>query len=97
MKIKELMIRKTASTLNVCWELSEGEQSSYELFLMKGGSVAERIKASDKAMRCSLKTLIEPMKEYALLLTVRSGELLTTARAGFFSSKDGELCRSLSY
>lgn len=96
MKIKELTIRKTdADKLHISWSLSDGDQTSYELFLIRGGSVAEQIKENSAAMKCTLQTTAEPMRDYALLLTVRSGELLSTARAGFFSGKDTELCRCM--
>ena len=98
MKIKELNIRKNRTAqLNVSWELSGGDQSSYELFLIQGGSIVERVKMSGKSMRCSLRTLIEPMKEYALLLTVKSGSLLSSVRTGFFSGRNAELSQSVSY
>ena len=97
MKIKELMIHKNnMDKLCVSWNISDGDQSSYELFLIKEGSIVERVKTSGAVMKCSLRTLIEPMREYALLLTVKSGELLSCARAGFFSGKS-ELSQSVSY
>lgn len=98
MKINELIIRKSNSAkLDVSWKLSDGDQSSYELFLIQGGSIIERVKASSAAMRCSLKTMVEPMKEYALLLTVKSGQLLSSARAGFYSGTEAPVSQSISY
>lgn len=97
MKIKELMILKNSmDELSVSWNISDGDQSSYELFLIKEGSIVERVKTSGAVRKCSLRTMIEPMREYALLLTVKSGELLSSARAGFFSGKS-ELSQSVTY
>ena len=77
MKIKELMIRKNnAEKLDVSWEISDGDQSSYELFLIREGSIVERVKTPSAAMRCSLRTIVEPMKQYALLLTVNDPDNL---------------------
>lgn len=98
MEIKELIIRKTnAAKLELSWELSDGDQSSYELFLIQGGSIVERVKTSSAAMKCSLRTMIEPMKEYALLLTVKSGQLLSSVRAGFYSDSNAPTLQSISY
>ena len=96
MNIKELYIRKNdTAKLDVSWRLSDGDQSSYELFLIENGSVIERVKAPDTVMQCTLQTILQPMKEYALLLTVRSGQLLSSARAGFYS--DHLLCQRVAY
>ena len=98
MKIKELIINKTkAKKLDVSWELSDGDQSSYELFLIQGGAIVERVKMSSAAMKCSLRTMVDPMKEYALLLTVKSGKLLSSVRAGFYSGSDAPMSQSISY
>ena len=98
MKIKELMIRKNnTEKLDVSWTISDGDQSSYELFLIREGSIVERVKTSTGAMRCSLRTIVEPMKQYALLLTVKSGQLLSTARTGFCCGGGDQLCQSISY
>lgn len=98
MKIKELIINKTNSArLDVSWQLSDGDQSSYELFLIQGGSIVERVKASSAAMNCSLRTMIEPMKEYAVLLTVKSDKLLSSARAGFYAATDAPMSQCISY
>lgn len=98
MTIKELIINKTdAKRLDVSWRLSDGDQSSYELFLIQGGSIIERVKATSVAMQCSLRTMIEPMKEYAVLLTVKSGRLLSSARAGFYTATDKPTSQRVSY
>lgn len=97
MKIKELKIRRSNEKLDVSWDISDGDQSSYELFLIREGSIVERVKMSGAVMRCHLRTIVEPMKEYALLLTVKSGELLSSARAAFFSGKGSEVSQSMSY
>lgn len=98
MKIKELMIRKNnAEKLDVSWEISDGDQSSYELFLIREGSIVERVKTPSAAMRCSLRTIVEPMKQYALLLTVKSGQLLSSVCTGFYSGKGVELSQNISY
>ena len=98
MKIKELIIRKNnASKLDVAWKLTDGVQSSYELFLIQGGSIVERVKTSGASTGCSLRTIAEPMKEYALLLTVKSGQLLSSVRAGFYTGTDAAQYQSISY
>ena len=97
MNIKELIINKTDAALDVSWRLSDGEQSSYELFLIQGGSVIERIRMSSDTMRCSLHTVIEPMMEYAVLLTVKSGRLLSSARAAFYAAADKPTSQCVSY
>lgn len=98
MRINELIINKTnAAKLDVSWKLTDGDQSSYELFLIQGGSIVERVKMSSAAMKCSLRTMVEPMKEYALLLTVKSGQLLSSVRAGFYSGTDSPMSQSISY
>lgn len=97
MKISELIIRKTAADLDVSWKLSEGGQSSYDLFLIREGAIVERVRQTTDAMKCTLHTITEPTKEYALLLTVRSGKLLSSVTAGFCSPKDSQLCQTVSY
>lgn len=98
MFIKDLCISKIdTKTPELSWSLSNGEQSSFELFLIQGGSVAEMIKESSGVTRCSLRTMIEPMKEYAVLLTVKSGRLLSTARVGFHTASDTPLPRRVLY
>lgn len=98
MRIKELFIIKTdTKRLEVSWSISGGEQASFELFLIQGGSIAEMVKESSDVRRCSLRTTIEPMKEYAVLLTVKSGHLLSSARAGFFIDADMPLSQYVSY
>ena len=97
MNIKELIINKTDAALDVSWRLSDGEQSSYELFLIQGGSIIERVKRSSAVMTCSLRTMIEPMKEYAVLLTVKSGRLLSSARAAFYAATDKPTSQCVSY
>ena len=98
MRIKELIINKTdAKQLDISWQLTGGDQSAFELFLIQGGSVIERIRMSSDTMRCSLHTVIEPMMEYAVLLTVKSGRLLSTARAGFYAAADKPMSQCVSY
>lgn len=98
MKISELNIRKTESAdIDVSWRLSDGDQSSYDLFLIEGGSIVERVRMSTGAMKCTLHTITEPMKEYALLLTVRSGMLLSSVLTGFCTQKDSSLYQSVTY
>ena len=97
MTIKALNIRKSNNTpLDVSWELSGGSQSSYELFLIREGSIIEMAKSTGEAMKCTLHTIVEPMKEYALLLTVKSGKLLSSVRAGFIPDKDAPLYQSVT-
>lgn len=98
MKIKELIINKTsADTLELSWKLSNGIQSSYELFLIRRGSIIESVKMSSEAMKCSLHTIIEPMREYALLLTVKSDRLLSSVRAEFYAASDKPISQSVCY
>ena len=98
MKIRELIINKTdVAGLDISWRLTDGAQTSYELFLIQGGSVVERVKRSSGVMRCSLCTRIDPMKEYAVLLTVKSGRLLSSARAGFYAAADKPMAQCVSY
>lgn len=85
MKIKELTICSIQTNrLAVTWKLSDGEQISYDLFLMQKGTVIERAGAFTGVTGCTLHTAAEPMKEYSLLLTVRSGGILSTVRTGFY-------------
>jgi hypothetical protein len=98
MTIRELIINKTdMKQLDISWRLSDGAQSSYELFLIQGDSVVERVKRSSDTTRCSLCTTIDPMKEYGVLLTVKSGRLLSTARAGFYAAEDKPMSQYVSY
>lgn len=98
MKITELIIHKTdAADLDVSWRLSDGDQSSYDLFLIQEGSIVERVRMSTDSMKCTLHTITRPMKEYALLLTVRSGKLLSSVLAPFCAQKDAALYQCISY
>ena len=98
MQIKELIINKTnAARLEVSWRISDGGQSSFDLFLIQGGAVAERVREISDVTQCSLQTMIEPMREYAVLLTVRSGGVLSSARAGFFAAADKPITQCVSY
>ena len=98
MKIKELSIRKHyTKSLEVSWSLSGGVQSSFDLFLIENGSVVERVRQSGDIRHCILRTFTEPMKPYSLLLTVRSGQALSTVRTGFFAGKDSPRYQSIIY
>ena len=48
-------------------------------------------------MRATLHTIAEPMKEYALLLTVRSGSRLDAVRTGFCTQRDATVNQRTSY
>lgn len=98
MIINELCINKIETKRpEVSWSISGGEQTSFELFLIQGGSVAEMVKASSDVTQCSLRTMIEPRKEYAVLLTVKCGRLLSSARVGFFVDTDHPIPQCVSY
>lgn len=98
MKIAELRIQNTAANgFDVSWRLSEGDQSSYDLFLIEGGAIIERVRRSGDRMRATLHTIAEPMKEYALLLTVRSGSRLDAVRTGFCTQRDATVNQRTSY
>ena len=85
MNIKELTICNIQTNrLAVTWKLSDGEQISYDLFLIQKGAVIERVRAVTGMTGCTLQTAAEPTAEYSLLLTVRSGERLSTVRTGFY-------------
>ena len=69
MEITELIICKSDSSgLDIAWELSDGEQSAYDLFLIKGGSVIERAKNTGAGMKCSLNTSKAAQKGVSLKL-----------------------------
>lgn len=98
MMIKELRIQKTDnSKLNISWTLSAGDQTAYELFLIKDGSIVDGAKMSSDLTGCVLHTSLEPLKEYSLLLTVTAGKQLSTARAGFRIDKGTRLFLSVLY
>ncbi|MBQ3264785.1 MAG: hypothetical protein IJH07_03320 [Ruminococcus sp.] len=98
MKIKELTIRKNAAAaLDVSWKLSGGGQTSYDLFLIQNGSVIERVRTPSPVTSCRLRTVPEPMTDYALLLTVRSGEQISTARTGYCPTKSIPMYQNIIY
>ena len=98
MIIKELNISMNgAEAPELSWVLSEGEQASFDLFLIQGGTIVERVRLSTAVTRCSLRTMIEPMREYAVLLTVKSDRQLSSARAGFFAAADKPMTQCVSY
>lgn len=96
MMIKELTVRNNQTAgLAVSWKLSDGEQTAYDLFLIQKGSVIERVRAETGVMGCALRTTAESTAEYSLLLTVRSGQLLATARSGFYPHN--RFCQQISF
>lgn len=98
MKIIQLSVKKDISDrLEIAWTLSRGAQSAYELFLIRNGAVVEAAKARSKLTRCRLSTEIEPMKGYAVLLTVTNGQRTASVCAGFYPMKEKELCQTIYY
>ena len=98
MKIKQMSLKKDASDkLDIAWTLSGREQSSYELFLICNGAVAEAVKASSEHTQCRLNTEIEPMKSYAILLTVTSGGQMASVCAGIYPIKEKVFCQTIIY
>ena len=96
MRIKELTIRNHQNAqITVSWKLCNGEQTSYDLFLIQKGTVIERVRAETCMTACTLRTIAGSTAEYNILLTVRCGQLLSTARTGFYHQK--RFCQRLSF
>jgi len=98
MKIRQLSVVKISSQqLDISWTLSGGGQSAFELFLIRNGAVAAGARASSHITRCRLDAAIEPLKSYAILLTVTSGRQMASVCAGVYPQRDCELCQTILY
>ncbi len=98
MKIESLDIHLTTHRkVALSWTINNGIQSTYEVFLIRNGAVAEMKKKAQHDRYCILDTPIASQGEYALLLTVRCGQQIHSVRTGFFADKHNVLCQKMLF